>query len=616
VKHLRTLLIAGSVLILPFSYIESALDPVLVPRFLLLSAILFLIAVFIVIRSVRERDGFDFSFLSRAIFPAMAGYAVMSGISLTQSHVFSEGLFDLLKIVLALSTFVAFMVVLTDDTDCVRTIAKTATVTGGCLSIIAIFQYFQIGFGWIPGNVIPYGTMANKNLLSSALFMMSPFVLYNWHRSGRTWRWISISSVTLILYALAISQTRAVWAAAAVSILLTAGIAALARRRQGKQGADRPLALRNIAPVAAVVMFAALMSLLTFSLYQVIDTPVENRTLINTTDASLKQRTALWDKSLKMAADNPLLGVGIGSWKIDIPSYGTEGLPSETGTVFFQRPHNDFLWVLTETGPIGLILYLIIFAMTIYYGYRTIRETSSQNDAALALLMLFGIIGFLVISFFSYPKERIVHSLFAMLTVSVMVSMYHRAHPTSRVRPGRNAALIGVIMLLCTGYCLIVGGYRLSSEMHTKRALSARLVGDWKTVVSEIDMAASPLSKLDPTSTPLAWYRGEANYSMSDIDAAFDDFEEAYRVNPYHIHVLNNLAACYEIKGDHLSAMELYGKALDISPYFEATLVNLSAVHYNMGNYREALSTLQHIRGQPTDPRYEEYLKRIQDKLK
>jgi hypothetical protein len=363
-------------------------------------------------------------------------------------------------------------------------------------------------------------------------------------------------------------------------------------------------------------MLVALMSLLTFSLYQVVDTPVENRTLINTTDASMRQRTVLWEKSLEMAADNPLLGVGIGSWKIHIPSYGTENLPSETGTVFFQRPHNDFLWILTETGPVGLILYLMIFALTVYYGFRTVRETSSQNDAALALLMLFGIIGFLVISFFSYPKERVVHPLFAMLTVSIIVSMYHRAHPTNRFRFGRNTALIGIIVLLCTGCCLLVGGYRLSSEMHIRRALSARFVGDWNTVVSEIDMAASPLSKLDPTSTPPAWYRGEANFSMNNIDSAFNDFEEAYRINPHHIHVLNNLAACYEIKGDHLSAIELYGKALDISPYFEATLVNLAAVYYNTENYSEALSTLQRIRGTPTDPRYDEYLKRIQEKLR
>ncbi len=615
-KHLRTLLILGSVLILPFFYIESALDPVLVPRFLLLSVILFLAAVIILIRSVGKQDRFDFAFLSRTIVPVMAGYAVMSGISLTQSHVLSEGVFDLLKIILALLTFVAFMIVLTEDTGSVRTISKAVTITGGCLSIIAIFQYFQIGFGWIPGNVIPYGTMANKNLLSSALFLMSPFVLYNWHKSGRTWRWISISSVTLIFYVLAISQTRAVWAAAAVSLLLTACIAALARRRQGKLVAGRPPALRRIAPVAAVVMLVSLLSLLTFSLYQVVDTPVENRTLINTTDASLRQRAVLWGKSLEMIADNPLLGVGIGSWKIHIPSYGTEGLTSESGVTFFQRPHNDFLWVLTETGLASLVLYLMIFLLTIYYGYRTIRETSSQDDAVLAPLMLIGIIGFLVISFFSYPKERIVHPLFAMLTVSVIVSMFHRAHPTNRVRSGRNTALIGIMMLLCTGCCLLVGGYRLSSEMHTKRALTERFVGNWKTVLSEIDMAASPLSRLDPTSTPLAWYRGEANFSMNDIDAAFDDFEKAYRISPYHIHVLNNLAACYEIKGDRLSAIELYGKALEISPFFEGTLVNLAAVYYNTGNYSEALSTLQRVRGTPTDPRYDEYLNRIQNKLK
>mgnify|MGYP001265377981 CR=1 FL=1 len=51
---------------------------------------------------------------------------------------------------------------------------------------------------------------------------------------------------------------------------------------------------------------------------------------------------------------------------------------SDSGNVFFQRPHNDYLWILTETGILGLIGYMMIFIILINYAVR---------------------IGFLVISF-------------------------------------------------------------------------------------------------------------------------------------------------------------------------------------------------------------------------
>ena len=80
---------------------------------------------------------------------------------------------------------------------------------------------------------------------------------------------------------------------------------------------------------------------------------------------SLKERLTLWTKSLSMVKEAPLLGVGLGQWKIALPLYGRieKYEISDRGIkeIIFQRPHNDYVWVLSEIGVLGLTFYLSIY---------------------------------------------------------------------------------------------------------------------------------------------------------------------------------------------------------------------------------------------------------------
>jgi tetratricopeptide (TPR) repeat protein len=127
--------------------------------------------------------------------------------------------------------------------------------------------------------------------------------------------------------------------------------------------------------------------------------------------------------------------------------------------------------------------------------------------------------------------------------------------------------------------CIIFGYGRLRSEFHTKRALDAQKDKNWGLVISEINQADSLFYNMDPMSTPLSWHKGVANFSLGNIEEAFDDFKRAYEIHPNHIHVLNNLGTCYAVLGNHERAAEYYQKALAISPRFDETLINLRVIH-------------------------------------
>ena len=145
--------------------------------------------------------------------------------------------------------------------------------------------------------------------------------------------------------------------------------------------------------------------------------------------------------------------------------------------------------------------------------------------------------------------------------------------------------------------------------------MAARKASVWPMVISEIDKGYSIFATVDPMSTPLKWYRGEANFLMNNIPQALEDFKQAYKAHPYHIHVLNNLGSCYEIGGDHDKAVFYYKKALKIFPEFEEALINLGATYYNSGRYEEAYETLSRCDTNTQNPRLRQYLDIVKKKL-
>ena len=70
-------------------------------------------------------------------------------------------------------------------------------------------------------------------------------------------------------------------------------------------------------------------------------------------------RVALYIKTIEIIKDNPLLGVGPGNWRKELPKYSLKDTIGQKGDKFVQRPHSDFLWFFAEGGVLSGILYLL-----------------------------------------------------------------------------------------------------------------------------------------------------------------------------------------------------------------------------------------------------------------
>lgn len=138
-------------------------------------------------------------------------------------------------------------------------------------------------------------------------------------------------------------------------------------------------------------------------------------------DATLQQRLDTIKASLAMLADRPLLGVGLGCSVLGWPLYA----PSGIGTGGWLHSHNTFAQVLSETGLLGGVPFLLLLAVALWKAHRVAREwrwAGRPDRARLAGALAIGLWGFLacglagghVLSWFPYLLLGMVSAVWAL----------------------------------------------------------------------------------------------------------------------------------------------------------------------------------------------------------
>ena len=124
------------------------------------------------------------------------------------------------------------------------------------------------------------------------------------------------------------------------------------------------------------IIFIILLNLYSFVCFQRPPTSTQRFSNITTTsksDFSNYQRILMWESSLKMFIDHPIFGIGVGNWHEQYTTNYTP--PIKTGD--FYHPHNVLLNMLSETGILGSISYLLLF---LYLYYISIHNYLKKQD--------------------------------------------------------------------------------------------------------------------------------------------------------------------------------------------------------------------------------------------
>lgn len=256
-------------------------------------------------------------------------------------------------------------------------VLKAMVFSGTIVAFYSLLQYFNVDpISWSKafGNR-PSSTIGHPDFLGEVLVMTIPLTLSLCYLASR-WElkaaWIL--SVLIQMGGLFVSQTRGAWIAAAVSIPAFFLLEPFLPRKDSR--AFRKKALISL--LALSLLFGVGVSCLLLK-------PEFRHRALSILHVKEQTRIYLWQDSFKVIKEYPIFGSGLETFRLSfMPHKGIE-LAKMEKNVNYDNPHNNYLYLWTTTGTVGLIAYLCLLWCCFREGVRGLRKGHDDTSPTLYL---------------------------------------------------------------------------------------------------------------------------------------------------------------------------------------------------------------------------------------
>ncbi len=362
----------------------------------------------------------------------------------------------------------------------------------------------------------PGGTFGNRNFMAHLVAIGLPLLLYvSIEARSRRRFGLGALGVMLAAAALVLSRSRAAWVAAAAA----SGFLAIEGLWIGGLWQDR-LIRRRVSQLAVMgAIGLALALLLPNRLNWRSDSPyLDSLTgVANYREGSGKGRLIQYGNTLRMAADDPVLGVGPGNWPVHYPRYMSPGDPSFDADDIIPTnpwPSSDWMAFMAERGVPALLLLGLVGTSIALGAWARVRRGTRHPPTLTDLTLVATLMAVAVVGAFDAVLLLPVPTFFAWSIVGALAST---------PRPIRQVALTPTLRRRG----LIVGG--VAGALFVLRA--ATQVGAMAVFDPQKRAAMELAARLDPGSYRLhmllgqSWRRaGQCPRAKPHAEAAADLF--------------------------------------------------------------------------------------------
>lgn len=509
-------------------------------------------------------------------FISYAGFFLISVISSFWAINSAESMAVLARYAIVLSFLFLSVELIKSKKLSVEFFTKSVLLFAAIASLYAAFQLLKAaGEGnFLDGIYSVKGAFSHKNLLSSVLMLSLPFTVIGFAKFKGWEKKASLILMFLIIAEIFVLRTRGVWLSTFIGVIIASLVFYMNRKKQ-IEGLKFPKKIFIAGLGLAIVLFGALFST------KEVQSSVTDQT-------NLQTRLKFWENSTEMLKENPVLGVGPGNWKIFFPKYGLGGLDNNVmqGITHIQRPHNDYLWVLSEGGFLSLVFYLGIFIFTFLRIKKNIQEAKTVEDMAVDLALIFGLVAYLSFSMTDFPMERI--SINALLVG--LIALAHRNEIEGKFEL-KGQLISGLLVLICLA-SLGVLSQRFKGEKATVEVLKFNSSKNAKRIIPAVEIAENDYFNLDNYANPLRYFSAIGKLVQNDAQGALIEADLAESYHPHNLLVLNLKGNALRNLGKTDEALAYYIKATDIAPRFEQALLNKAEVFNEKKDYENALRCL------------------------
>lgn len=471
------------------------------------------------------------------------------------------------------------------------------------VSLYGIAQYFGFEFLHVAsqpfGGARSFSTLGNPVFLAAFLGMSLPLTGYAFIRSGGgPYRWLLGMAAISSFVCLLISYARSGWLGFLGALVFLAYEGRISFRPYRRQ----ILALSAVALILILVgglFMGALREVLSRTYERVVTLP---------TQTGMGTRISIWQSTLEMIADRPVLGYGPEVFMEVFPPYrkmsfirleGEEAMP--------DRAHNDLLQVTANFGLVGLISYLwILFAFGLV-ARKVLRCARGSVFHGAVTALLAACIAYLVQIQFQPGMVGVTPLFWVLMGITVSCGRLVSARG-----PWLKASLglpQGSFSRLAQGLLLglaLVGALFLSSYMYRiLRADIAMYRGAEFESVGALDRAIWEFRRaveLDPHHNLQRLHRGAAYVKKAKLnqdrfwaDKAISVYREAIARDELDADAHLNYGDAlfyYETIWDENKLAEaeaIYKKALELNPYFATAHQHLGRLYLRKGEFEKSV---------------------------
>tara|TARA_B100000886_G_C20153390_1_gene378965 strand:- start:199 stop:585 length:387 start_codon:yes stop_codon:yes gene_type:complete len=116
---------------------------------------------------------------------------------------------------------------------------------------------------------------------------------------------------------------------------------------------------------------------------------------------------------------NPILGAGIGNWKILSIKYDAENIQNY---IIPYNAHNDILEATAETGIIGGLSFLLFYIVILYYLFQILITNLVSNDKyTYSLLLFIPFISYFIDLNLNFPSSRPANQFFLLMYICIII---------------------------------------------------------------------------------------------------------------------------------------------------------------------------------------------------
>tara|TARA_B100001059_G_scaffold234760_1_gene278145 strand:- start:637 stop:2508 length:1872 start_codon:yes stop_codon:yes gene_type:complete len=316
---------------------------------------------------------------------------------------------------------------------------------------------------------------------------------------------------------------------------------------------------------------------------------------ISTNDGSVNQRLRYYEDVITHMTSNPILGVGLGNWKLKSINYDSEDIK---GYVVPYHAHSDFIQLGAELGIFGFVLYLSIFLISVYYVYYLIRFSNLNfNEKIFLFLMLTALGIYSVDANLNFPIAR-PQVLVVWSLIIALIAVYYQKYKIKSLAINKNNNVVKLFLLL--GLAGVLPSIYVSNKVYESQKGQMFLLQDFNSnsfniPLNKVENIVPDIPNITVTTIPINSVKARYFVNAKQYDKALSMLDKGTVANPYLYYSEILKSQIYKEKGQLEKAKEYAKKAffgLPNNDLHSSSYINLLSITRDKDELEKAFELL------------------------